>query len=192
MDRGAVLACLVALALPACAAEDRGPGRYASGFDGDRPLGGLTASELARMCKSVQSWATAAIPLAKRETLICRSGALAAALLSDPRGGTSGLRAACERTYTGCLQQTENVPAAVTCPSPGPDCTATIAEYEACLNDFPASFDRAIEAVPSCDDLTLGSLLQTGLSSRSILPPSCETYQQRCPGARLTGFPTGP
>jgi hypothetical protein len=193
MDRAAATwACLLALLAPACAGEDVGPGPFTSGLDGDRPLGELTSAEVKKVCKAVETWATAAIPLAKRATLVCKSGAIAAALLTNPLAGTSGLQSVCQRTYGSCLQQTDNAPAAVTCPTPGPDCTATVAEYERCLNDLPATFDQAIEAIPSCDDLTIGSLLQTGLARPTLVPPSCATYQEHCPGARITGFPTGP
>jgi hypothetical protein len=188
------LRALVALLLgAACSGEGSGgPGPYTSGLDGTRPLADLTAGETAALCKGAQLWAKDAIPAVKRATLVCKTSSVAAAVLTGALGGTAALRAACQRTYDGCIQQTTMPPAAIMCPSAAADCAATVAEYEACMNDFPGAFDRTLEAIPTCSALTLTSVVQTGLDAMSILPDSCATYQARCPGARIAGLPTVP
>jgi hypothetical protein len=191
MGRAATVAA-VGWLLAGCGG-DRGSPRYTSGLDGLRPLGELDTAELGRLCKSAQAWATDAIPVIERATFLCKTSAvLAGALAGTLSRGAVELRTACEDAYEGCLRRSDMAPAAIACPRPGPDCVATVAEYERCLNDFPASFDDAIAAIPSCRALTLASVAQAGAAAAAALPDSCAAFQQRCPGVRVTGLPTGP
>jgi hypothetical protein len=186
MGRGAGRIAVVCAAL-ACGGDRSS--RFASGIDGDRPLVDLTPAEAERLCTSAQTWAKDAIPLFKRAMLVCKSGALAALALAG--GQHPGqFQAVCQQTYERCLERSGMTPAAVNCPTPGPGCTATVADYEACLNDFPASFDRTVAAIPSCDMLTLDAIFTSGFTAAAILPPSCAAFERSCPGARVTGLPT--
>jgi hypothetical protein len=190
MGRGAGRLAAVTCTLLACGG-DSGPTKYASGIDGQRPLAGLSASEAGQLCMSAQSWARDAIPLYQRAMLVCKSGALAAVVIEGSREGPGRLQEICQETFDGCLQHSDMAPAAISCPTPGPGCTATVADYEACLNDFPASFDRSVAAIPSCDKLTLDAIF--GLTNAaSILPPSCVAFKMRCPGTRVTSLPVEP
>jgi hypothetical protein len=191
MSRAAAVAA-VGWLLAGCGG-DRGSPRYTSGLEGSRPLGELDSAELARLCKGAQAWATDAIPVIDRATFLCKTSAVLAGALSGTfSGGAVELRNACEHAYERCLRRSDMAPAAIACPRPGPDCVATVSEYERCLNDFPASFDDAIAAIPSCRGLTLASLAQTGAAAAAALPESCTAFQQRCPGVHVTGLPTGP
>jgi hypothetical protein len=181
-----------ASAMLACGGDHPGRGRYSSGIDGTRPLVDLTADETGHLCMSSQSWATEAIPVAKRAAFVCKSGAVVAVLLAGALSGASGFQQKCQRTYLGCLDASSMAPTAIMCPRAGPTCTATVADYETCLNDFPASFDEAIAAIPSCDKLTPISIVGSSLVAASILPPSCTDYQMKCPGSRVTGLPGTP
>src|SRR4051812_40220407 len=183
---------LLAGLLAGCAADPATTPRWTSGLDGDRPLADLTAGETAALCKSAQLWAKDAIPAYKRSTLVCKTSSVTAAVLTNPLAGTPALRATCQRTYDGCIHATDMPPAAIACPSAGADCLATVAEFEACLNDFPASFDKTLIAIPACSDLTLGAVVQTGLEGGNTLPDSCTVYQAHCPGARIAGLPSLP
>jgi hypothetical protein len=177
----------VVCAVVACG-DGAGSGKFASGLDGERALVDLTAKEAAKLCMGVQGWANQAIPLTKREMLVCKSGALVAVALDGKPGR---LQMICEETYDRCLEHSAMAPAAVACPSPGPDCTATVADYEECVNDFPASFDRAVTALPSCDMLTLDAIYRSSIAAALFLPPSCMAFQRKCPGTQVTGFPVG-
>jgi hypothetical protein len=188
MGRGAGRIAVV-WAMVACG--DSGPSRYVSGIDGARPLADLTAAESSQLCKSAQTWATAAIPRYKRAMLLCKSGALAAVVIKGSMQGPGNLQPICQQTYDDCLQHSDMTPAAISCPTAGPDCTATVSQYERCLNDFPASFDRTVAAIPSCDMLTLDAIFRI-TSAASILPPSCAAFESSCPGVRVTGLPLGP
>jgi hypothetical protein len=175
---------VVALA-PAC--SDGGLRPYASGLDGTRPLASLTPVESQRLCKTVQSWARDAIPAAQRSVFVCKSSGLVAAVLVASRGDPAGLEKACQRSYEECLEHAGMTPSALGCPVAGPACAATVGEYESCVNDFPASFDDAVAAVPPCDRLTLGAILTLGMTP--LLPPSCAAFEARCPGTRVVGLP---
>jgi hypothetical protein len=190
MGRGAGRMVAVMCTLLACG-DDGGAPKYASGIDGRTPLSGLSASDASRLCTSAQTWARDAIPLSKRAMLLCKSGALAAVVIRGSMERPGRLQQVCQQTYAGCIQHSDMAPAAISCPLAGPGCTATVADYEACLNDFPASFDRSLAAIPSCDMLTLDAIF--GLTTAaSILPPSCVAFKMRCPGARVTSLPAEP
>jgi hypothetical protein len=186
-----LLAFLIGAAL-ACGGDPAAPPRWTSGLDGERTLADLTAGETAQLCKSAQLWAKDAIPAYKRSTLVCKTSSVTAAVLLGALGGTAALQSSCQKTYDGCIRKTDMPPAAIACPSAGADCLATVAEFEACLNDFPTSFDRTLAAIPACSELTLGRVAQTGVDAMSFLPDSCATYQARCPGARIAGLPSLP
>jgi hypothetical protein len=186
-----LLACLMGTAL-ACGGEARGPSRWTSGLEGDRTLADLSAGETAQLCKSAQLWAKDAIPAYKRSTLVCKTSSVTAAVLTGALGAPALLQASCQRTYDGCLRTTDMPPAAISCPTAGADCLATVAEFEACLNDFPLSFDETLAAIPACHELTLGAIARAGVDAMNFLPDSCAVYQARCPGARIAGLPSLP
>jgi hypothetical protein len=190
MGRGAGRLAAVTFGLLACGG-DSGPTKYASGIDGHRPLAGLSASEASRLCMSAQSWARDAIPLYKREMLVCKSGALAAVVIKGSRDGPGRLQQVCQETFDDCLGHSDMAPAAISCPTAGPGCIATVEDYEACLNDFPASFDQSVAAIPSCDMLTLDAIFAL-TNAASILPPTCVVFKMRCPGTRVTSLPVEP
>jgi hypothetical protein len=108
-------------------------------------------------------------------------------------GDPTPLRMACQMAYDRCAM----MPA----PDPGPSatpamcngfpagCTATVAEYETCLNEIPAFVDKTISMIPACDTLTALSLLSV-INLPSMLPESCKTFQMKCRGAPIGGLPT--
>jgi hypothetical protein len=120
---------------------------------------------------------------------------VAAALeVVNPQGGTTDaqVQAACQSGASSC----------VLTPDPGDcelgdalhpaDCTATVGDLEACVNDIAALYPAAIAAIPSCDTLTVAELMAgagTGAEVSAIQNlPSCMSYQAKCSGA--TTLPT--
>jgi hypothetical protein len=103
------------------------------------------------------------------------------------------LRMACQTTYDRCLMTPAPDPAAAPAMCNGfpAGCTATVAEYEACLKEIPAFVDRTIAMIPACDTLTALSLLSV-INLPSTLPDTCKTFQMKCRGAAIGGLPTTP
>lgn len=182
------------LVLAACG--DDGPGRLSTGVDTNKPIGTVTPQEADQICKSTQTWAKQAIAEAKQRELTCRVTALALAAGGAFAGGGMGaneaqLRMTCQTSFDQCMMApvptSSTVPAM--CQSFPATCTATVAEYEACLNDMPPFVDKTLETLPKCETLTqLGLLSLLGL--QSTLPATCQTFQTKCGGAGIPGIPT--
>jgi hypothetical protein len=210
-----VLGLTLGLAAGACNEDE--PDVFSTGVRGDKPLGTVTPEEAQSVCQATQDWTRRAIAEEKQRLLTCRVSAVLAAGLGSLGGGgmpgTGGgmpgaggagglpglggdptaLRMACQATYDSCLMAAAPQPGASATPAmcnafPA-GCTATVAEYEFCLNDIPAFVDRTIPMIPACDTLTAISLLSV-INLPSMLPESCKTFQMKCRGAPIGGIPT--
>ena len=110
----------------------------------------------------------------------CRfSGFLAAAL-----GGAdtdAAARAACKAAYDECAA----APAETTekCSKPTGMCTATVGELEACANDSTKAVEQLTNSIPSCAELTLADLMDSGGGDDMTPedPASCKTVETKCP-----------
>jgi hypothetical protein len=197
LARASLLLALVTGSLPGLTGcGDDKPAGLSTGVDGSKPIGMVTPTEADRICKSTEAWAKRAIAEDKQKQLFCRITALAAAAGGGLGGGGTGaasdtqLRMTCQSSLDQCMMI--STPAGGTaspmCQSFPASCTATVAEYEACLNDVPPFVDRTIAALPRCDSLTQLSLLSL-LALTTTLPPTCQTFQMKCGGAGLPGIP---
>jgi hypothetical protein len=65
------------------------------------------------------------------------------------------------------------------------DCTATVAEMEACVNDLAAEAEQALDTAPQCSELTDTTVLEP--PTQPPTPASCAVVEAACPGA-LSGF----
>jgi hypothetical protein len=90
---------------------------------------------------------------------------------------------ACKSVYDSCIA----APTTVTesCTKPDASCTATVSEYEACVNDTIKALGEAEKAVPACDQLTLALLAMSGDSMLTESPASCTALDAKCPSAPM-------
>ena len=178
---------------------DDKPSGFHTGVDGSKPLGTATPQEAEQICKSTDTWARAQLAESKRRELTCRIGAIAAAS-SGLLGGAGAmvppmqLQTMCRSTLDQCLaagSAPPSTPSTATCPSFPASCTATVAEYEACLNDVPPFVDKTASMLPTCETLNPLSLLALA-SLVSTLPQSCQTFQMKCNVGGIPGIPGVP
>jgi hypothetical protein len=189
-----VLAPLVALGC-----GDDKPSRFHTGVDGSKPLGTATPQEAEQICKSTETWARAQLAETRQRELTCRIGAIVAASSGLLGGGAAmvppmQLQTTCRSTLDQCLaagSAAQGAPSMATCQSFPASCTATVAEYEACLNDVPAFVDKTSSMLPTCETLNPLSLLALA-SLVSTLPPSCQTFQMKCNVGGIPGIPGVP
>jgi hypothetical protein len=187
---------LLAPVLLVGACGDDGPGRLSTGVDGTKPLGMVTPAEADQICKRSQTWIAKAVAEDKQRQLGCRVAGLVAAVAGSGLGGGGGgggdaqLQAACKMASDTCLMMapTTNPTMPASCQSFPAGCTATVAEYEACLNDIPPTVDMTLTALPTCDKVTtLGLLSLAGLANS--IPMSCRTFQMKCSAVEIPGVP---
>jgi hypothetical protein len=179
---------------------DDSNGKLSTGVDKDKPLGGVSPAEAEQICRSTEIWAKRAIAESKQKELTCRISGLVVAGTAGLSPGGMGttvsdaqLQMSCKATEDQCLATATPAPTgnAGMCPAFPAGCTATVAEYEACLNDVPPFVDQTASTLPRCETLNRLSLLSL-LGLANSLPPSCRTFQMKCGGAGIPGIPGVP
>jgi hypothetical protein len=151
---------------------------YSSGIAGDKQVGALTDQEFASMCQKFSDYFSTGAVGAAAEEITCRMGALFVGILAQ---SDAELQTTCKAVYDQCIAgptMTEE-----TCNKPDATCTATVAEYDACLNDAGKAFIALPNALPTCDKATLTSLENLDLGSQGESPASCKIVETKCPSA---------
>jgi hypothetical protein len=117
---------------------------------GANALNALTADEATRLCDDTYAYFASAIPQATS----CKWKGLAYATSSSAPTDEK-LKSNCTTKETSCLGA---APSEVW-PNPGCNdlpttCTATVAEYSACISDEVAGFIKTVDGLSSCADFT--------------------------------------
>ncbi|HET9956764.1 MAG TPA: hypothetical protein VFQ61_19850 [Polyangiaceae bacterium] len=147
-------------------------GSTSSGGDDTRTFAELTDDERNAVCQAEAEKLDTPENKAQNCKLL---GAFAAfQVLQD----AEQMPAACQAAYDLCMDQEQS--AQVECSDDLRECTATVAEFQACWDQLPAWFG-ALD-VPSCEDVSLQTLLPLATLLTS-LPQACQTLQDKCPEA---------
>lgn len=169
-----------------------GGGTFTTTVAGDKPLGTLSGSEVARLCDDANKFLAASTS----NTDACRIGALSltnfVAMLSPTMTDTE-LQMTCSDSYSRCVNQTTSggtapdagSSTAGMCSAPPANCTATVAELVACVNDSAAQYHKLATSGPDCAKIARASFSGSNGGAASIptaAPASCQTYQSKCSG----------
>ena len=189
------LALLLAVALAGCG--DDKSSALSTGVDRNKPLGTVTPSEAQAICNATQTWTNQTITRDKQQQVTCRvtSNAIAAlsarpAVMGGPAVTDAQLQMTCQAAYAACTMRPAPEPGNTppTCQAFPASCTATVGEYETCLNDVPPFLDMTLATLPTCEMLTRISILSV-LNLPNTLPASCKTFQSKCAGVPIGGIP---
>src|SRR6187431_1778379 len=162
----------------AAGAPSTSSGNYSSGVAGDKQLSSLSDQEVAGLCKKLGDYFTTG-PVGKDlQDFSCRFAGLFAGFAAQ---SDAELRAACKTTYDACKAAPTKTES--TCGKPEASCTATVAEYDACVNDSVKALAALEGALPSCDKLTLAFLNSSDPGMSSDPPASCTILDSKCPSA---------
>lgn len=185
-------ALLVSVWFAAGCGSSSGGGAAGSGevtsLSGSRALNSLSAAEAAKLCTDSGSYASAAVSQANA----CKFAAVFSASFSAPTTDAEA-RAACMAIYTPCLSapaQTND-----TCDAIPATCTATVAQYSACMKDSIAAFNQTLAVLPGCSTLKLSDLSDNSgggagtAGGAAATEASCVTLEKACPGFSV---PSGP
>jgi hypothetical protein len=156
-------------------------GDFMTGLPATTPLSSLTDAQAMQVCDKIDDYFSAGL-----KDFDCRFAGLLAVAFSQPQPATdAAAQAACKTAYDMC----EAAPSETTsmCSKPTGMCTATVGELEACANDSAAAFDQLGASFPSCADLTLKDLMDTGGGDmmEPMDPASCTTLDMKCPDAPM-------
>jgi len=138
----------------------------------------LTPAERQQFCTDFANWAMSGPFL----TNGCNVDAWLAADLqsvADTAASDADLRATCANVYAQCVANGVTSTCDTTTPI---DCTATVAEYDACA----AEAIDALDVLPACSAVTRDSVAANLAIVNGLQPgPACTALQAKCPSLTM-------
>ena len=163
-------------------------GSFDSGLSDSQSLGALTDAQATALCDKLATYYSSSAVTATLDEFGCKFTGLIGAAFS---GATTddAARAACKTGYDECKEAPSS--STQTCNKPSASCTATAAEFDACMNDSLAALQQTVNAIPACSTLTLMQLMDSGedSSAEPSEPASCTTLKMKCPDAPAAPSP---
>jgi hypothetical protein len=186
-----LLATMFALIGAAACGGGGGGASFTTSVPGGTKLGDLSDAELATLCADGAKFAAEPAHLMDNCRLTAfLSTALTAAFMPDATDAS--LQMTCAETYGQCLNPSVDAGqsgydggAGPSCTRPAANCTATVAEYTACINDQAAQTHAAASAVPACNAVSLSDVSASdgGTATPTLAEPaSCQVVQSKCSG----------
>jgi hypothetical protein len=156
-------------------------GGFSSSVSGDKPLSELTDAESTQVCKDLDSYYESSGLFDNLKEFNCRFAGMFAAAFAAPTTDAQA-RAACSEAYDECAAAPAE-PTSQECTKPSASCTATVSELEACISDSTAVLSEVNDVFPSCAELTLADLEDSGSEpgEPQMSPASCESFEMKCP-----------
>lgn len=148
----------------------------------DKPVNTLTDDEAKQLCEELQK------DEAGLESFSCKLSGILAVVFSGADTDAKA-QAACKAAYDECVAGLMTSTGSCDAGAVNGDCTATVAELEACMNDSKAAVEAASTQIPSCDTITLKDLMSGDTTpSMEDSPASCKVIEMKCPGALPSGM----
>ena len=148
---------------------------------GSTTLGALTTAQTTQLCNDTAAYFAKTISA----TIACKWAALStSASCSSPTNTL--LQACCSQQENPCLDAGVGLGSGVggnagclgTIPS---SCTATVAQYSACISDETSALLQAVSALPDCSTLTMSDTMAIQNAQTANPPTSC-TPVNACSG----------
>ena len=180
MVKALVAGSLLVAAMAGCGGStSTSLGGFQSSVPEETELDKLSTAQSQTLCSELQSFQNhSGLGVAEKKGLCVALGEISAAFLPDPLTN-AGVQAACTSTYNQCVGETPTFECQLAGDTTG--CTATVGEYEACLNDTTKQVLDALSSLPTCADLTAAQVMMTGTSTPEAPAPSCDTFNAKCP-----------
>lgn len=161
-------------------ASSGGGQAFFSGVPGNLTLGSLSNAQKQQLCQDTKAFYNALGATLKEVT--CERVGI------DAASGTMAVtdaaaRSTCQKAYDACVAQPVGMSSLSCDDTPDSTCVATVAEYEACLQDSGTNLASQYDALPPCQSLTTVSLPSLGAGGAGPSPPSCTAFEQKCPQA---------
>ena len=175
---------LAMAALIGCGSSGGSVGSFSTTVPPSTQLGQLSSAQLTSLCSDLNRYYTGLASNASLKQGSCKLAAVLTASLTVGSSTTDAqLQAACNQAYNQCLSGSSTTGQTLTCTeTPPASCTATVAQYTACLNDNVSATTAAFASLPACNSLTVASLSADGGSGGGgdELPASCKTFSAAC------------
>jgi len=153
---------------------------------GTSVLGTLSDGDAQKLCTEAGAFLSGGSFKTTFSDFSCKAAGIEATFAAMAKTDAD-LQASCKTAYDACVAMPSDPTSMLMCDKrPTAACTATVAEYSACLNDTTGFLTTADASLPSCSSLTMANLA-TSLAAfgqlQSSEPASCKTLDQKCPGA---------
>ena len=137
----------------------------------------LNAADATQLCKDTYAYFGKAIPMATA----CKYKGLSFATSSSATSD-SQFQQVCTDHETACLQSGSGVGSADDpgCSNIPSTCTATVAEYSACISDEVAAFNQSMNGLPSCATATSADGSAVWQVMIPTPPASCDSLTNEC------------
>jgi hypothetical protein len=159
-----------------------GSGNAVTTLGGGTAVNALSTAEVAQLCDDTYAYFGSAIPKA----MTCKWRGLSYAA-SSSAPSQSVLQQNCANKETAC-QPTDPWADNLGCNDIPSTCTATVAQYAACIGDEVAAFIEAVSNLPSCVTLTSAGTAAIVGAQTANPPASCASLMNNCPEL----YPPGP
>jgi hypothetical protein len=194
---------VLAIALVGCSGGGSGGGGgggstvFTSSVNGSQSIGSLTPSQQTQLCNDITTFAVRAL-----EPSVCKLSGLAAAEFAvavNTAATNADLQTACTSAQNTCEAEagapSQNT-GTTTCDFSGvnaTNCTATVADFSACLTDVTSAVNQEFASLPSCSTVTTQNVasLSSFDAGTPANPTSCNTLDAKCPGAMTSAGVSG-
>jgi hypothetical protein len=138
----------------------------------------LTSADATQLCKDTYSYFGKNIPMATA----CKYKGLSYAT-SSSAPSDSQFQQVCKEHEATCTQAGSGVGSATDpgCSDILSTCTATVAQYCACISDEVALFNQGVNALPGCATAGSASISAVWLVMVPTSPASCDSLANKCP-----------
>ena len=161
----------------------KGGGAGASGagavttLNGSTALNALSATQATQLCNDTYAYFGTAIP----QATTCKWRALTYGASSSAPDNTT-LETKCTQQQTACLQGGDPWATNDGCNDVPSTCTATVAEYSACISDEVAAFIQVVDGFPMCSSLMMSNTSAImDAEAGGTTPASCTSLANKCP-----------
>jgi hypothetical protein len=178
--RKSLLAALCVVGVASCGGGSSST--FSPGVAGDKKINTLTPAEQQTICNNLESTFTGSDFVDRQ----CRFAAvLQVAFTADDNATDTELQMQCATAYAECKTEANGGDGGtkVTCDPVPANCTATVDQLTACVNDSLAAL-KQLDA-PACNKLTRATLSSTSPPDGGLTDPmesaACKAYQAACP-----------
>jgi hypothetical protein len=148
-------------------------------LDDTKAMNTLTAADTTQLCKDTYAYFNSNISM---ETACKYKGLSLATASSAP--SDSEFQKICKDNQSACTKAGTGVGSAENpgCSGLSTKCTATVAQYSACIKDEVAAFNQRLSALPDCATATSAIISKVWEAMVPSTPPdSCDQIGNKCP-----------
>ena len=153
-----------------------GTGSSVTTINGTKALNALTPTEVTQLCDDTYAYFGTAIPKATT----CRWRGLAYGASSSAPTDAQ-LQTSCTNKETSCLGSADPWADNLGCNDLPATCTATVAQYSACISDEVTAFIQLVNGFPMCSALVRSNASEILNAIAGAPPASCASLMNTCP-----------